>query len=548
MLGGRYTLLNELGTGGMAVVWRARDEVLGRSVAVKLLAGRYAGDPQSRARIRDEARAAATLSHPNIAQVYDFGESDENGHFLSYVVMELVHGITLQQRVKSGMLAPKQIFHIGAQVASALAAAHADGLVHRDIKPANVMVTQDGAKVVDFGIAAAVGPGDPRDEVLGTPAYLAPERLTGDAVEAASDVYALGVLLYRLLAGESPWTVDSTTQMLEAHVYVEPAPLPSLPEVPAEVTSLINRCLRKDTAGRPTAGEVSAVLAGAADNRPGLLPAPDRGERSGLSAAPGGKSGSLPRAREGHASSGGSVPRNGSAAGEKPLGLMATSVAEGEAGPATAPGVRPVKRKRLVAAGAAAVLVVGVAAWMLVPAGGAEGEPGGTVAVLPSAPASTTGLGGPAGDVTKPAVVAPESTRTSATAVPTASGSAPEPSEAASSSSAPGTGNGSGPGNGTGPGPGTDEPTPSPSGTPTEAGPPPAVKTFTSPGGTVEARCNAAGKAKLVAWAAKNPYKVERVSAGPALAAVIVFKRGVTRIRTTVTCVGGDPVAVTLPL
>ena len=491
MLGGRYTLLNELGTGGMAVVWRARDEVLGRSVAVKLLAGRYAGDPQSRARIRDEARAAATLSHPNIAQVYDFGESDENGHFLSYVVMELVHGITLQQRVKSGMLAPKQIFHIGAQVASALAAAHADGLVHRDIKPANVMVTQDGAKVVDFGIAAAVGPGDPRDEVLGTPAYLAPERLTGDAVEPASDVYALGVLLYRLLAGESPWTVDSTTQMLEAHVYVEPTPLPALPEVPAEVTSLINRCLRKDTAGRPTAAEVSAVLAGAADNRPGLLPAPALGEGAGLLAVPdGGGSGFLAARRDGAAlgdrsgvspesndgsglgdglaPSGGSAPsgshgrlsvprngsgpgsgaapgrgaahgsgaasqvgsasdsgsvsrfgsapsgspsRDGSAAGGKPRELIGASAVGDKAAPATAAGVMPAKRKRLVAAGAAAVLVAGVAAWMLVPAGGAEGEPGGSVAVLPSAPASTTGLGAPAGDVTKPAAVAPESER-----------------------------------------------------------------------------------------------------------------------------------------
>jgi len=265
MLGGRYKLLDELGTGGMAVVWRARDEVLGRSVAVKLLAGRYANDPQSRARIRDEARAAATLSHPNIAQVYDFGESDEGGVLLPYVVMELINGPTLQQHVAQGPLPPGTAFRICSQVAAALAAAHADGLVHRDIKPANVMVTPAGAKVVDFGIAAAAGPVGPDEVLLGTPAYLAPERLTGGDVAPASDVYALGVLLYRLLANESPWTVDSTTQMRTAHVYVEPTPLPQLAGVPLEVSELVDRCLRKNPAERPSAAQASAILALAAD-------------------------------------------------------------------------------------------------------------------------------------------------------------------------------------------------------------------------------------------------------------------------------------------
>ncbi|XVU24527.1 protein kinase domain-containing protein [Actinoplanes sp. CA-054009] len=259
-LGGRYKLLGELGSGGMAVVWRARDEVLGRRVAVKVLAARFAGDPQSRARIRDEARAAATLSHPNIAQVYDFGEASETGTPLPYVVMELINGPTLQQRVASGPLPPRKVFRICGEVAAALAAAHADGLVHRDIKMANIMVTPAGAKVVDFGIAAAVGL-EPEEMLVGTPAYLAPERLSGAAVEPASDVYALGVLLYRLLAHESPWTVESTTQMLRAHVYVEPAPLPDLPGVPPAVAELITHCLRKDPTERPTASEVSALLA-----------------------------------------------------------------------------------------------------------------------------------------------------------------------------------------------------------------------------------------------------------------------------------------------
>ncbi|WP_433721754.1 serine/threonine-protein kinase [Actinoplanes sp. CA-051413] len=274
ILGGRYTLLHELGRGGMAVVWRGRDEVLGRSVAVKVLAGRYAGNPQLRARIRDEARAAATLSHPNIAQVYDFGECDEHGVPIPYVVMELIHGSTLHQRMKAGPVPPGQIFRICGQVAAALAAAHADGLVHRDIKPGNVMVTEEGAKVVDFGLAAAAGPADPDDEVFGTPAYLAPERLTGGPVEPASDVYALGVLMYRLLAGESPWTVESTTQMLTAHVYVEPTPLPPLPAVPPQVTELVNQCLRKEPAQRPSAAQVATVLTRAAVLTPPPSPSP----------------------------------------------------------------------------------------------------------------------------------------------------------------------------------------------------------------------------------------------------------------------------------
>jgi len=340
-LGGRYTLLGVLGVGGMAHVWRARDEVLGRSVAVKVLAGRYADDPQSRARIRAEARAAATLSHPNIAQIYDFGESDEDGLRVPYVVMELVHGITLQERTLEGTVQPKQSFLICGQVAAALAAAHADGLVHRDIKPANVMVTQTGAKVVDFGIAAAAGPGRPDSELLGTPAYLAPERLTGDAIEPASDVYALGVLLYQLLARESPWTVDSTTQMLDAHVYVEPTPLAPLPEVPDDVRALVNRCLRKDPAERPTAAEAATVLAAAADVR-----------ETGGNAAVG-------------------------------------------------DGARSRRRRLVLAGGLAGVVMAGLAAWLLAPGGAVRGQ-GDDLAAPPFTPrASLPAVAGdPVGNTT----------------------------------------------------------------------------------------------------------------------------------------------------
>jgi serine/threonine-protein kinase len=154
--------------------------------------------------------------------------------------MELLRGGTLQDRLAGGPVPPRFAMRVCAEVAAALAAAHADGLVHRDIKPANVMVTPDGVKVVDFGIAAAIGSARPSDgEVIGTPAYVAPERLIDDAVQPASDVYALGVLLYRLLSGHAPWSADTTTQMLSAHIYVEPEPLAPLPEVPDYVTAAV---------------------------------------------------------------------------------------------------------------------------------------------------------------------------------------------------------------------------------------------------------------------------------------------------------------------
>ncbi|WP_327003302.1 serine/threonine protein kinase [Dactylosporangium sp. NBC_01737] len=283
VLGGRYRLEDQLGSGGMAVVWSATDEVLGRLVAVKMLAGQHAAKPESLRRIRAEARTAATLSHPNIAQVYDYGEAEEDGQTVPYVVMELVRGQNLEQRMAEGPVEPRVAFRICAEVAAALTAAHAAALVHRDIKPGNVIVTATGAKVVDFGIAASVTPsgdGDLPQEVLGTPSYLAPERLTDDAVEPASDVYALGMLLYKLLTRQLPWQVDNTVQLLVAHVYTEPAPLPSLPGVPDEVIDLCHRCLRKDPALRPGAPEVAAVLAAAA----GLRVVAD--ERAHAAAAP----------------------------------------------------------------------------------------------------------------------------------------------------------------------------------------------------------------------------------------------------------------------
>jgi serine/threonine-protein kinase len=267
VLAGRYRLRDRLGAGGMSVVWRAHDDVLDREVAVKVLATEKAADPGLAERVRVEARAAARLRHPHVVEVHDYGQTEDD---LPYVVMELVDGRSLADLLARGALPWRSAALIGAQVATALAAAHACGVVHRDVKPSNVMVTSAGVKLVDFGISATVGEADRiGGEVLGTPAYLAPERLRGGPVRPATDVYALGLLLYLMLAGRLPWDASTTTQMLRAHRYLQPAVLPPVPGLSAELADLCHRCLAKDPADRPSADEAARLLADAA----GLPPA-----------------------------------------------------------------------------------------------------------------------------------------------------------------------------------------------------------------------------------------------------------------------------------
>ncbi|WP_430788337.1 serine/threonine-protein kinase [Actinoplanes sp. G11-F43] len=492
-LGGRYRLINELGRGGMAVVWHALDEVLNRPVAVKVLAGRYAGNPRFRARILHEARAAATLSHPNIAQIYDFGESDEGDGPVPYVVMELINGPTLQQRVSRGRIPPRTIFRICGEVATALAVAHEDGLVHRDIKLANIMVAASGAKVVDFGIAEVAGPAAPEDTLLGTPAYLAPERLLGGAVEPASDVYALGVLLYRLLAGVAPWSVETTTQMLKAHVYQEPLPLPDLPGVPDEVIDLVGRCLDKDPAARPEALEVAGLLGDAAEAA--------------------------------------NITRTDSV---RPEGPAETTVPVGV--PSREPAPVPVPKRWKKARPAAAALTLTLLAALPLMLSGRRSDPPGTpgVAAPPaSAPEATVRKPGerprsrPAENTSRPES-APV-TSGSAAAVPERPGpsTGPVPSPTATEAAPPPSVPVSEP---------PSAPAPAPSGTRLE-----------SPGGTVLARCVTAG-AELLEWEAKPGYTAGRAEPGPALTTEAVFTGVLSRYRMTVTCVSGRPSAVVLPL
>ncbi|MGK5739900.1 protein kinase domain-containing protein [Micromonospora sp. URMC 103] len=276
----RYVLRERIGLGGMSEVWRAEDEVLGRSVAVKALAGQLATDPQLRATIQREARAAARLTHPHVTQVYDYGEATlPDGEVVPYLVMELVDGHNLADRLAGGPLPWREAVRVAGQVAAALAAAHRIGVVHRDIKPGNVMLTETGAKVLDFGIAALAGPhhplaGQTGELLMGTPAYFAPERLSAGPPNPASDVYALGALLYRTLTGRSPRAVQSWEDALEVHQRRTPVPPLRIPGLPADIADLTLASLSADPARRPTAAQLATRFGtvGPADPPTAVLP------------------------------------------------------------------------------------------------------------------------------------------------------------------------------------------------------------------------------------------------------------------------------------
>lgn len=256
LLQGRYRIQRRLGTGGMASVWRADDEILGRTVAVKVLDGRSLEDAHSRARLSAEARILARLNHPRIAAVYDFGVIDDD---IPYLVMELVEGETLSALIHRGGIPWRLAVTICAQVAEALDAAHERGLVHRDVSPSNIIWTRQGVKVIDFGLCASAGDPEETDGLLGTPAYMAPERIEGGPVRPASDMYALGVVLYRTLTNRLPWPAESVMQLLGAHRALPPEPI-ALSGVPASVVAACERCLAKDPADRPSAAELARAL------------------------------------------------------------------------------------------------------------------------------------------------------------------------------------------------------------------------------------------------------------------------------------------------
>jgi serine/threonine-protein kinase len=271
-LGGRYNLEQRIGVGGMAEVWRGHDQVLDRPVAVKIMAPAVEGTLGSVSGVdlvRTEARSAARLAHPNVANVHDFGTATSPGREVPYIVMELVEGQTLSEHLADGPLDWRIAVRVAAEVSAALAAAHAEHVVHRDIKPANIMLTPSGAKVLDFGIAAATGSPDPDPEgpVMGTPAYVSPERFEGSPATPATDMFSLGVLLYHMLSGRLPWRAATNTELIFAQRSRRPEPLPEIDGVPPEVLDCCSRCLSPDPLERPPALVVALMLAEAVDAR-----------------------------------------------------------------------------------------------------------------------------------------------------------------------------------------------------------------------------------------------------------------------------------------
>ncbi len=269
---GQYEIKAEVGRGGMATVYRGYQASLNRAVAVKVLAGELARDPDFRQRFQREAHAVAQLAHPHILAVYDFGEDPATG--VVYLVTQFVDGGTLAGRMggpqtggpqTGGPMPPTEAARIAAQIARALAFAHAAGVIHRDIKPGNVLMTSDGHPLLsDFGIAKIMA--ETRmtrtGTSLGTPAYMSPEQAQGMPVDHRSDIYALGVMLYEMLAGVLPFQADTPVALLHQHVANPPPPLRErVPGIPRSLEKIVMRALSKNPDDRfATAGEFADAL------------------------------------------------------------------------------------------------------------------------------------------------------------------------------------------------------------------------------------------------------------------------------------------------
>ncbi|NLZ99348.1 MAG: serine/threonine protein kinase, partial [Micrococcus sp.] len=278
-LGGRYELTDRIAIGGMGEVWKARDTVLGRIIAIKILKEEYTGDPNFLRRFRAEAQHTALLNHPGVANVFDYGEEEGSG----YLVMELVPGDPLSAILdREKVLSPDRSLSIMAQTARALSAAHDQGLVHRDVKPGNLLIdAKNRVKVTDFGIARLADqvPLTATGQVMGTAQYLAPEQATGQQATGVSDIYALGIIGYECLAGHRPFTGESQIAIALAQVNDDP---PELPEsIPEPVRALIMSMLAKEPEDRPADADKLAAAAealrrqdtqAAINSVPGMVP------------------------------------------------------------------------------------------------------------------------------------------------------------------------------------------------------------------------------------------------------------------------------------
>lgn len=267
VLNGRYKLLERSGSGGMATVYKAQDLMLRRLVAVKILHENLTGDEEFLRRFQREAHAAANLSHPNIVTVHDIGQ---DGH-RHYIVMEFVNGRTLKELIRDHVeqtghpLSIARTLELGIQICAGIGYAHRAGLVHCDVKPQNVLVTRDDrVKVADFGIARAMSQASLQTGSMlwGTPHYFSPEQAAGEPATPASDVYAIGIILFEMLSGRLPFQAESLPSLALKHMH-EPPPLVTEfnPAVPRQMEQIINKVLSKEAAGRyRTAGQLERIL------------------------------------------------------------------------------------------------------------------------------------------------------------------------------------------------------------------------------------------------------------------------------------------------
>ena len=291
MLGGRYLLEEPIATGGMAMVWRAHDELLARTVAIKILHDHLAANEAFRERFRREAIAAAKLTHPNVVGLFDTGSDDSR----VYLVMEYVDGPTLRDVLRDlGSLEPGEAAAIGEKIARALAYAHERGLVHRDVKPANVLIGEDGTvKIADFGIAKAEAGADDLTTpgmVLGTAAYVAPEQVRGEEVDGQADQYALGCLLYEMLTGQQPFKGDTAVATAALRLEHDPLPPRSLRAgIPRGLDDVVLRAMARDPAARHASlAHLADALApfAAMDATAALTPLADSGRAAAWAAGP----------------------------------------------------------------------------------------------------------------------------------------------------------------------------------------------------------------------------------------------------------------------
>ncbi len=265
---GPYEIIELIGAGGMGEVYRARDVRLGRGVAVKIMRASAMADDEATRRLVAEARVAASLSHPHVAQIYDIGEREG----LPYIVMELVEGISLETKLATGPLPIPEIITIGQALTSALAEAHRRRVIHRDIKPANILITPTGhVKVLDFGIAKLVETDaagrnlsvSSTGVAVGTASYMSPEQALGERITPATDVFSAGVVLYRMVSGALPFAGTNVFQIIDRILHADPPPL-TRPDLPPELRRVIRQALEKKPEARyPDGAALEEALAAA---------------------------------------------------------------------------------------------------------------------------------------------------------------------------------------------------------------------------------------------------------------------------------------------